>query len=452
MYMASTWRPNNMKNLKLLMLLPALVLTGLTGCNNSSKDRPYEDNFIYGGPVYRELDLSKEGTTIKSVEFLGLYHPIKAAAFDDSDAQIRVWYNDNTTTSFEFKEINVPIEYRHLFGEVGDHEFSIAFNGEVAKFAFKVEENPNFNGYHCYFYNKDKKLMNTQVVGYYQDVTYKGEPLPEIIDDNDYQYTLMGWDHETTYIHQDMQFLATYDKLEKRLRTAKPYNWDYHCLCGLINEDKTSGKALMYLGRVYRVATIYSEIKELESEDLEFDFSNYKDFGPFYNEVNDSIASLIKFKVDPDYNSKLYGNAHEIVATPRFANAFDSRYDFKGMKCYLEDDTTAELKNNDPYDYMYNRVDSYIHNKETVKKGSKIGYYRMALLNDYDVYVSVSYNKLDKGIYEVGAYNEYLISPVNYNLKLEIQHSYDGTFMNNFPSELTLSTKGLWNAANLIDW
>lgn len=444
-----------MKNVKLLMLLPILLMTGLTGCNSdksTNNDRPYQDNFIYGGPDYRPIDLSKKGHSIKSIEVLGLYKPIKAAKFDDADVTIRAWYDDNSTKSIEFNEINVPVEYRHFFGEVGKHAFTIAFGGSEAKFDFTIEENPDFKGFTCYFYNKDKKLMNTQVVGYYQDVTYKGEPLPEVIDDNDYQYTLLGWDHDTTYIHQDMQFLATYDKLEKRFRTAKPYNWDYHCLCGLVNSDKTSGQALMYLGRVYRVATIYSEIKELNDEDLTFDFSNYKDFGPYYNEVNDSVASLIKFKVDPDYNSKLFGNASEIVATPRFASAFNPGYDFKGMKCYLEDDTTAELNNNDPYDYSFNIVNGYLQNKKTVKKGSKMGYYRMALLNDYDVYLSVSYNRLEKGIYEIGAYNEFLISPVNYALKLEIQHSYDETFMNNFPSELTVSTKGLWNAANLIDW
>ena len=442
-----------MKNLKLLMLLPILLMTGLTGCSNkANNDRPYQEDFVCDGPIYRPIDLSKEGTTIKSVEVLGLYHPIKAIEFDEADVQLRVWYNDNTSSNFDFDEINIPIEFRHLLGEPGKHEFAIAYGGVTTKFEFLVEENPSFNGFTCYFYNKDKKLIDTEVVGYYQPVTYKGEPLPEVIDDNDYQYNLLGWDHDTTYIHQNMQFLANYDKLEKRLRAVKPNMWDYHCLAGLVNEDKTSGKALIYLGRVYRVATLYSEIKELNNEDLELDFSNYTDFGPYFVEANQSIASLIKFKVDSDYNSKLFGNAYEIVATPRFANVFDNRYEFKGMKCYLEDGTDVSLVGHDPYDYMFNRVNSYLHNKETVKKSEKSGYYRMALINDYDVFVSVSYNRLEKGIYEIGAYNEFLMSPVNYDLKLVIQHSYDDTFMNNFPSELVLSTKALYSAAEMIDW
>ncbi|MBO4667021.1 MAG: hypothetical protein J5666_02675, partial [Bacilli bacterium] len=426
-----------MKNLKLLMLLPALLMIGLTGCNNkTNNDRPYQEDFVSDGPIYRPIDFKKEGTTIKSVEVLGLYHPIKAAEFDEADVQIRVWYNDNTSVNYDFKEINIPIEYRHLLGEPGKHEFDIAYSGVTTKFEFTIEENPNFKGFTCYFYNKDKKLMDTEVVGYYQPVMYKGEPLPEVIDENDYQYTLLGWDHDTSYVYQNMQYLANYDKLEKRLRAAKPNMWHYHALSGLVNADKTSGKALIYLGRVYRVATLYSDIKELEDEDLVLDFSNYKDFGPYFNDVNNSIASLIRFEVDSDYNSKLFGNASEIVSTPRFANAFDSRYDFKGMKCYLEDGTDAILNNNDPYDYMFNRVNSYLHNKETIKKNEKSGYYRLALINDYDVYVSVSYNRLEKGIYEIGAYNEFLMSPVNYDLQLVTQHSYDGTFMNNFPSEL----------------
>ena len=442
-----------MKNIKLLVLLPMLLMTGLTGCgSNANNDRPYQDDILYNEPVYRPLDLSKKGTTIKSVEVLGLYQPIKAAKFDDNDVIIRAWYNDNTSTNFDFKEINVPIEFRHYFGEVGKHEFDVAFNGQALSFEFTVAENPEFNGFKCYFYNKDKKLMNTQTVGYYQDVTYKGEPLPEVIDDNDYQYTLTGWDHKTTYINQDMQFLTVYDKLEKRLRAAKPYNWEYHCVSGLVNADKKSGKTLIYLGRVYRVAALFSEVKELLDEDITLDFSNYNDFGPFYNSVNDSVASLIKFRNDSEYNSKLYGNAYEIVASPRFATAFDSRYEFKGMKCYLEDGVDAVLNNNDPYEYSFNRISGYTHNKETVSKDEKSGYYRLALLNDYDVYVSVSYNRIEKGVYEIGNFNEFVISPVNYGLTLAIQHSYDGTFMNNFPSELVLSTKALYSAAEMINW
>ena len=169
-----------MKNVKLLMLLPALLITGLTGCNNNANnDRPYKDDFIVDGPIYRPLDLSKEGTTIKSLEVLGLYHPIKATEFDAADVQIRAWYDDNTTTSFDFDEINIPIEFRHLLGEPGNHEFTIAFGGEALKFAFIISENPDFKGYTCYFYDKDKKLVDTQVVGYYQDVAYKGKALPE---------------------------------------------------------------------------------------------------------------------------------------------------------------------------------------------------------------------------------------------------------------------------------
>ncbi len=443
-----------MKNMKLLMLLPSLLMTGLVGCNNkkSNNDRPYQEDFTYETPLYIPLDVTKEGTTIDRLEVLGLYRPIKVAEFDDNDVQIRAWYKDGTSHNFDFDVVNVPLEFRHLLGEVGNHEFDIAFGGEKVNFNFTIEENPDFKGYTCYFYDKDKKLMDTEVVGYYQEAIYKGQELPEIIDDNDYQYTLIGWDHSTQYINQDMQFLAIYDKLEKRLRAAKPYSMGYHTCAGLVTSDGNSGKALIYIGRVYRVATLYSEIKELNGEDLKFDFSNYVDFGPFYNDVNDSVASLIKFQSDFDYNSKLYGNAAEIVSSPRFAMSFDSRYSFNGMKVYLEDGNTAELHNNDPYDYSYNRINGYLFNERTVSKSEKAGYYRMALLNDYDVYLSASFNRLEKGIYEIGAYNEFLISPVNYSLNLVIQHSYDGIFMNNFDSELVVSTRGLYNAANAIYW
>ena len=70
--------------------------------------------------------------------------------------------------------INIPIEFRHLLGEPGDHEFNIAFGGEALKFEFTSIENPDFKGFTCYFYDKDKKLINNYILDKYKlmDLNY----------------------------------------------------------------------------------------------------------------------------------------------------------------------------------------------------------------------------------------------------------------------------------------
>ena len=70
----------------------------------------------------------------------------------------------------------------------------------------------------------------------------------------------------------------------------------------------------------------------------------------------------------------------------------------------------------------------------------------------FDVYLSVSFNYLEKGIYELSSFNEFIMSPVDDSLENVFQYSKDGSFDSNFDSKLTISTKGLYWAADMIDW
>ena len=107
-----------MKNIKLFALLPLLLVSSLMGCNNSSS-RPYEEDFVYDETdAFIPIDISKGDAAVKHIEFVGFpyKHEIKVGDFDNTDSGVRVWYEDNTTKTVPLKMVNIPPEYRHLFG------------------------------------------------------------------------------------------------------------------------------------------------------------------------------------------------------------------------------------------------------------------------------------------------------------------------------------------------
>lgn len=442
-----------MKNMKLFALIPLMVVTGLMGCSNSSNGPAYQEDFLYNEPVYEPIELAKQGTTIDRIEIIGIPYTkqLKAAAFDDYDVCIRAWYKDNTTSSVPFKIKNIPIDYRHYFGELGEHSIELLLNGNTETFEFNIVENPEFKGYNCYYYDRNKKLIYQEVVGYYQTTTYAGPELPDVEEDIDYQYIFRGWNHNTTYVNQDMQYLATYEKVEKRFDAAKPYHTDHIGITGLVNQEKTKGSALFYLGRVKRVAVIHSEAVELNGEDIELSFES-TDYSHYWSELTQDIVKYaVEYKVDPDYNTKLYGEISEIVTHPTFADEFDSRYGYKGIRTLLEDGYDGELSSKNPFDGTYSNVKGYLHNKEVISKDSLPGFYRLALVKSFDVYLDVSYNRLAKDVYEVGTFHSFVLAPTD-DIKLDVQHSYDGEFGSNFDNKLEVNTKTLYYMADMIDW
>ena len=451
-----------MKNIKVLALIPLMVLGGLmTACNKDKQpinnDRPYQEGFVYNDPpLYEPIDLDVGSKQLNKVEIIGLpfNREIKVADFDNLDVQVRAWYMDKTTHQVPLKMKNIPLDYRHFFGEVGEHSITLTSRDIKETFEFKIVDNPNFNGYKCYFYDRNKKLVDSQTVGYYQTAVYQGQELPKVDEDSDYRYTLTGWDHETRYIHQDMQFLATYNKLEKRWYAIRQYNRESTALCGIVNTEKTKGSGLAYLGRINRAVAYYGDTYELDGEDIELKIEpgNYT---TYIQEMYDTIVNeLIEYKVDPEYNMKLYGNPSDIVLHPVFATAFDKNYQYKGdIKVYLENREDVEISALDPFEYTISNITtSFNYLRPVISKDDKPGFYRAAIVGSYDVYMDVSFNKLDTHIYEVGNYNQFVIAPVRGTFKLDEQYSEDGVFGPNFDTKLTISTKSLYNLADSIDW
>ena len=446
-----------MKNIKALMVLPILLSSLLIGCNNKkNNDRPYNEDFIYvDAPQYEPIDVTKEGLEVKKIEFVSFPYEgkIKVADFDNTDSSIRVWYEDNTTNTIPLKIKNIPIEYRHYFGEIGEHTISMMFNGEKEDITFTIIDNPSFKGYYCYFYDRNKKLVDTEIVGYYQAVTYQGEALPEIEEDLDYSYKLKGWNHQTSYIHQDMQYLAIYQKLEKRYYSVGIYNRDYIGLTGLVSEDKQNGRGLFYLGRVKRAALIYGQTYELDNDDITLDIA-FDNFNVQYQEMNEQIMKdCIEYKVDPSYNSLLYGDIAQLFTSPIFATSFNNKYHYDGVNALLADKEDVYLSYNDPLDISIREAKNGLnHIHPVISKDDEGGYYRAAIVGSYDIYMDVSYKKIDNHIYEVGSYNEFAFAPVDNSFSMVAQHSYDEKFTANFDTKLVVTSKTLYHIAEMIDW
>lgn len=450
-----------MKNIKLFALLPLLAVTCLNGCNKNnnqpnSNERPYKENFVYvEEPIYEPINIEKPGAEIDHIEFVGFpyNHEIKVAAFDDTDASIRAWYKDNTTNIVPFKMKNIPLEFRHYFGEIGEHSIELIFNNHRDKFDFTIVDNPAFPGYYCYFYDMNKKFLDMQIVGYYQTAVYQGPELPEVQEDENFRYTLKGWDHKTTNIHQNMQFVANYDRLEKRYNAVRPYNHDYIGLTGLVSKDRKTGSALFYLGRVRRAAALYGPTMMLDGEDITLPIA-LDDFGPYWSELNLNIVKyVVDYEVDPAYNSLRYGEIAQIVTSPTFVSHFNPSYGYYGVEALLDDMSDVSLSSKDPFDFTLTKVKerlSYV--RPTISKDAKYGYYRAAIVGSFDIYLDVSFKRIAKDKYEMGAINQFVCAPVDDTFSLDAQYSEDEEFGPNFDTKLILSTRTLYNIARMIDW
>ena len=447
-----------MKNIKLLTLLPLLTL-GLCGCKNNEnkKEEPkYNEEFIYNAPEYKPLDIAHEDSSIyvMSTDLLGVTYGVKAAAWDDYDIKLRVKYSDYSIKDFDLKTINIPLDMRHYLGEVGtQHIYFIEYKWIVTH-EVKIIENPDWHGYKCDFFDKDQKYLTTETVGYYQEIKYNGPEVSEKSEDFDYEYDFKGWNHDTKYIHQDMQFVATYKKIEKRYVSNKPYNRDYIGISALVDKENNKGSGLVYLGRVRHVAGFYTETKELDNTDLTFEFKE-DEFSKYWNEYNESIVKeCVTYKEDSDYIFNVYGNPYEIINNPTFSLQFDKRYQYDGTKSLLDDMTDADLSYVDPYYGIFDQITYKMKSypRTTVSKNEEPGFYRYSIIFSVDVYLSLSFNKLDKDLYELGAFNSFIMAPVKDSAKAFVQYSEDGNFESNFDSKLELTTKALYNAASMISW
>ncbi len=454
-FISPSGRVNKMKANKLFLVFPILI-SGLS-CVACSNKPQYKEDFIFSGPDYEPVQIARndeEGNPIavQTITAANIPDKIMIAAWDEYDIKLRVFYADGVRMEIPFREINIPIEFRSMLGQVGEHTFAVETAHLELNFNFKVVENPNFKGYTCKFFDENRYFLHSQVVGYYQDIIYDGiEPKNEY-DDEEFQYHFKGWDHPLKYVHQDMQYQAVYEKLEKRNYALKVRNTEFYNIDAIMNGSKTSASVLSYIGRVKRVAAYYGPTQELDTQDLELRF-NYDEIGPYINEMNNSIHNVIKYEVDHNYDSLLYGDVASIYNNPYYHNTFNQGYHMSaGLTVALEDNSRAKLSLNNPLDTLYDFILPKLSEKMVVKKSERKGYYRLAVVAAFDAYVDLSYNKLDDGKYEIGNYNYFIFAPDTTTLKVDIQYSEDGKFESTFDTYISLNTRMLYKMANNLRW
>ena len=447
-----------MKNIKILCVFP-VILAGLTGCKNKKNQNKafdwgvYHDDVIYSTPTYEEIDVAKEGTAPYNIVLTGVPEEgIPQTRWDDYNIKLHCWYKDGTQADFDFKEKNIPIKDRHLLAEVGTHTFDLGFSPMPRTWEFKIIENKSWQGFKCFFFDGSNTLIHTQTVGYYENATYNG-PAIEPVDAVEIQYRFIGWNHELTYICQDMQFKALYKSVEKRDYARKPAVANHKLIGSVEDIANQKGSTNLYLGRLQGVAGIYSNIEHLGGSNITLRVPN-TDFGKYWNEMNKVAQDHIFYREVDSKASYFQGSVANMLTSLNYNTVMDVRFTYPtDTTIKLEDNIDATLSANDPYDNVLSRINPYINKVEVITVGSKDdGYYRIAVLFDVDVYLTYSYKRIGSEAYELDVYNSLTISPVIGTCRYVLQYSDSEEFKDNFNTNFEIDTETLWNYANAHNW
>ena len=452
-----------MKKLNLIiLLLPALLCSCGPDKSNEKASNLNNQNtgplFVYNEPEESAINVSKKGVEIVSVEVTNVPDAgIKIADWDSANVKLHVKYDDATTEDFPLLVKHLPINARHYLGELGHHNIEIMVNGHSTKFGFNIIKNDDFKGYKCEFidaYSEGKVYETT--VGYYQNVSYGGPLLPDHPAGTEFFRSFVGWDYPLENVHQDMTYNAVYQDVEKRYYGDNVAEGQSHVVSTYKDEDSGAYHVLSYLGHMHRVTinygkTIYHK-KGDEAKELSFyDLSLYNERWMEIN--NNAVKYGLNYSFDNTVGQYLFGTNNAFGGTgSTFLSAFESMYSANTYDTVLE---TGESYTTSPYPnhkYVYAKAGECINDKRTVESSAETGYYRMAAVLNFDIYLSFSVTKLANGKYELGPSSKFLLSPIVTSLDVLAQYSRDEEFGNNFTKKLEYSNKMFYDIALGLDW
>ena len=448
-----------MKNIKILTLVSVLLTAGLTGCNRKNKSQAnpwetYHEDYLYNQPVYEPLDVTVEGATPASCVVINLPEEgIPQTRWDDYNIKLRCSYNNVQPREFDLKEVNIPIAYRHLLAEVGEHEIEVKYYLMPLKWTFKITENPDWKGFNCYFFDYNNNLIHKQTAGYYECITYTGE-IPAPVETIDYESRFTKWNRDLNYICQDIQFKAEYKAFEKRDYARIPVKYGHMGIGGVENLSKQTGSTTVYIGRLYRVAALYTEVQEYNTKDLTFKLPE-DNLGTYWNKVNEIARDHIKYKEIAEYAPYLYGSVENMISNISFNASWDTRFSKPDTvrAVELEDDIVTTMYANDPHANTINLVKPYMGKEITVeKKDLQSGFYRFSVRIDFDVYLTYSYKRIGEKEFEIDAYNYLTVCPVLGSQHQEIQYSETEDFKDEFEKNFEIDTEWMYWYAKSHNW
>ena len=454
----------------LLLLIPALLAScsanstnepsttsGNSEATTSSNKDIRRPTFKYVAPEEVAINITKVGVEVTSVEVINIPDSgIKIADWDNSNIKLHVSYNDSTTEDFDFLVKHIPLESRHYLGEIGHHSIEILVNGHSTTFGFNIINNPDFLGYTCTFidsYSHGEVYETT--VGYYQNVTYAGPDFPEHVVGTEFIRKFIGWDYPLDNVHQDMTYNSVYRDTEKRFYGDAVAEGQNNVVSTYKDTDNDTIHALLYLGRIHRVAMNYGATVYHQNGDeaVELSFQELTLFNERWVELNkDSVSYGIRYLFDNTTGQYLFGSSTALTTSPIYLSNFENIYD--QTSCSIRLDTGAVITTSDSPNYSTVYSIASEHKDETVSVASdkETGYYRIAVVASFDAYVSVSFSKLAYGKYRLETNSKFVFAPVVASVDVCAQFSETEDFINNFDKKIELSNTMLYNVAQGLDW
>ena len=445
-----------MKKLSLLILL---IPTLLLGCSNNIKTSKQDPlfGFTYTAAEEVAIDVSRPGVEVVSVEVINIPDSgIKIADWDNSNIKFHVSYNDSTTEDFDFLVKHIPLDQRHYLGEIGHHNIELLINGISTKFGFNIIKNPDFTGYRCTFNDSySEGTVYETTVGYYQTVTYEGPSFPYHAVGTEYIRSFIGWDYPLTNVHQDMVYNSVYRDTEKRFYGDSVKEGESHVVSTYADESDGAIHVLTYLGRVHRAAFNYSETiyHERGDESVELSFQDIKMFNERWEQLNKNIVNYgLHYSFDNTTGQYLFGSNNALTNAPTFLSAFESIYPQVSYTTTLDNDFEITTSSYPNYATVYGMARDHIDETKTVGTNLETGYYRLAIVANFDAFVSVSFKKLANGKYSLEKNSKYMFAPVTTSIDVIAQFSETEDFINTFDKKVEFSNTMLYNIAVGLDW
>lgn len=257
---------NMKKKILLLSLVASFVLGGCTSSYHMSRLNNEEPVGVI--PPYEPPTPPEQPKNIYSINILGIPSDYKVAMglFDEANIRCEITYVDNTTSTFQLLEENLPYEVREMLGVEGEHVVAVQIAGKIVSFKIiMVDEGIR---YHVTFRNYNDDILYQTKVMPLNKAHYEGDE-PHRMSDIVYKFKHNGWtkevkdeqgthyediDLDTYLVDSDITVRAKYDTVFRNndylpIEQGTQFVADY---TGVIPNTSNEGHYVAnYIGRFY---------------------------------------------------------------------------------------------------------------------------------------------------------------------------------------------------------
>ncbi len=250
-----------------------------------------------------------------------------------------------------------------------------------------------------------------------------------------------------------MIYIAQYAKAEKRYFVNNLSNGrDYYAAKAMIDSAREEASLISYLGRVHHVATLAGPSKYYGAGNARLSYEGGNS-DRILNTVNQGIfANAIAFTEDASA-PYLYGSMNLLTMTPDFGMRMDERYHFDPtLSVRLDDRVMYRLSQLSPEETVNEKILPFLQGEGEDVEIPRGGYYRLAVIASFDVYLSASFKKLADHRYELRSSSYFLFCPIEDSFRSFVQYSEDGDFSVTSEKRMHLKPFDLYEMAESISW